>query len=425
MWISVCLISSFLHITAGYTLSVTNYDEITVYSGQSVLLPCSCSNTQAKPTSFTWTKLRGQQTPDIISTQSDLYRGRVKMFNNISPGNLSVLLSHVTEDDDGWYRCEIIHGKYRDIKLTVKGCTLSKPRSRVVNGSPGQSVLLPCSCSNTQAKPTSFTWTKLRDQQTTEIIPTQSDLYRGRVELFNNISPGNLSVLLSHVTEGDQGWYRCGISETQTTDIRIDIQRKYQPLTTTTTKRPPLTQPNGLDSTKFQIPKMSPKGADTVGTSGEDPSASPQQNNTIQYILLAVLPVILIIAGVALYIYKRNKGKKNTGEKSSGSKTEGKKKDDSSAMCSTIADRNTGLGDKTTILLSAPDDPSVMYDTVQEPRNNNQEETTTPLSAPMSAADTSVTYSTIVHMKGKGNAAVSLESGGETEYSTIKTGRFF
>ncbi|XP_055754540.1 uncharacterized protein LOC129833763 isoform X5 [Salvelinus fontinalis] len=286
----------------------------------------------------------------------------------------------------------------------------------------GQSVLLPCSCSNTQAKPPSFTWTKLRGQQTPDIISTQSDLYRGRVELFNNTSPGNLSVLLSHVTEDDQGWYRCGISETQTTDIKIYIQRKYQPLTTTTTKLPPLTQPNGLDSTKFLIPTTPPKGADTVGTSGEDPSASPQQNNPIQYILLAVLPVILIIAGVALYLFKRNKGKKNTGEKSSGSKTEGKKKDDSSAMCSTIADRNTGLGDKTIILLSAPDDPSVMYDTVQEPRNNNQEETTTPLSAP---EDTSVTYSTIVHMKGKGNAAVSLESGGETEYSTIKTGRFF
>ncbi|XP_055754538.1 polymeric immunoglobulin receptor-like isoform X3 [Salvelinus fontinalis] len=394
MWISVCLISSFLHITAGCTLSVTNYNEITVYSGQYVLLPCSCSNTQAKPPSFTWTKLRGQQTPDIISSQSDLYRGRVELFNNTSPGNLSVLLSHVTEDDVGWYRCGISHGKYRDIKLTVKGCTLSEPRSRVVNGSPGQSVLLPCSCSNTQAKPPSFTWTKLRGQQTPDIISTQSDLYRGRVELFNNTSPGNLSVLLSHVTEDDQGWYRCGISETQTTDIKIYIQRKYQPLTTTTTKLPPLTQPNGLDSTKFLIPTTPPKGADTVGTSGEDPSASPQQNNPIQYILLAVLPVILIIAGVALYLFKRNKGKKNTGEKSSGSKTEGKKKDD----------------------------PSVMYDTVQEPRNNNQEETTTPLSAP---EDTSVTYSTIVHMKGKGNAAVSLESGGETEYSTIKTGRFF
>eukprot|EP00063_Salmo_salar_P083272 XP_014058107.1 PREDICTED: uncharacterized protein LOC106606433 isoform X3 [Salmo salar] len=266
MWISVCLISSFLHSTAGCTLSVTNYDEITVYSGQSVLLTCSCTEPQAKPPSVTWTRLNQQHEILTKPSQDSLYRDRVKMFNNNSPGNLSVLLSHVTEDDVGWYRCGISHA-YRDIKLTVK------------------------------------------------------------------------------------------------------------------------------DSTTFLIPTTSPKGADTLGTSGEDPSASPQQNNTIQYILLAVLPVILIIAGVALYIYKRNKGKKNTEEKSSGGKTEGEKKDD----------------------------PSVMYDTVQEPRNNNQEETTTPLSAP---EDPSVTYSTIVHMKGKRNAVVSLERGGETEYATIKTGTF-
>nr|XP_029502289.1 cell surface A33 antigen-like [Oncorhynchus nerka] len=226
MWISVCLISSLLHITAGCTILVTNYGKITVYSGQSVLLPCSCSNTQAKPPSFTWTKLRGQQTPEIIPTQSDLYRGRVEMFNSTSPGNLSVLLSHVTEDDQGWYRCQISHEKYSDVELTVEGCTLSEPRSRVVNASPGQFVLLPCSCSNTQAKPPSFTWTKLRGQQTPEIISPQSDLYKGRVELFNSTSPGNLSVLLSHVIEDDQGWYRCQISETQMTDVKIDIQSK-------------------------------------------------------------------------------------------------------------------------------------------------------------------------------------------------------
>ncbi|XP_045571643.1 cell surface A33 antigen isoform X2 [Salmo salar] len=385
MWISVCLISSFLHSTAGCTLSVTNYDEITVYSGQSVLLTCSCTEPQAKPPSVTWTRLNQQHEILTKPSQDSLYRDRVKMFNNNSPGNLSVLLSHVTEDDVGWYRCGISHA-YRDIKLTVKGCTLSDPRSRVVNGSPGQSVLLPCSCSKTQAKPPSFTWTKLRDHQTPERIPTQSDLYKGRVNIFNNTAPGNLSLRLSHVTEDDQGWYRCQISREKYSDIKLTV-----------------------------------KGADTLGTSGEDPSASPQQNNTIQYILLAVLPVILIIAGVALYIYKRNKGKKNTEEKSSGGKTEGEKKDESSAMCAMIADRNTGLGDKITIPLSAPDDPSVMYDTVQEPRNNNQEETTTPLSAP---EDPSVTYSTIVHMKGKRNAVVSLERGGETEYATIKTGTF-
>ncbi|KAK6312359.1 hypothetical protein J4Q44_G00180230 [Coregonus suidteri] len=244
------------------------------------------------------------------------------MFNNTSPGNLSVLLSH----DDGWYRCQINGTEHSDIKLTVKGCTLSGPESRVVNGSPGQSVLLPCSCSKTQAKPPSFTWTKLGDRQKPAIISTQSDLYRGRVQIFNNTSPGNLSVLLSELTEDDQEWYRCEI-------------RKYQPLTTTTTKLPPLSQPKGLDTTTFLVPTASPK------------------------------------------------------------------------------DRNAGLGDKTT----APDDPSVLYATVQEHRNTNQEETTTPLSAP---EDPSVTYSTIVHMTGKGKAAVSLESSGETEYSSIKTGRF-
>ncbi|XP_029627275.1 polymeric immunoglobulin receptor-like [Salmo trutta] len=225
MWISVCLISSFLHITAGCTLSVANYGEITVYSGQSVLLTCSCTEPQAKPPSVTWTKLNQQPGKLTKPSQDSLYRGRVEMFNNNSPGNLSVRLSHVTEDDVGWYRCQISH-EYRDIKLTVKGCTLSDPRSRVVNGSPGQSVLLPCSCSKTQTKRPSFTWTKLGDQQTPEIILIQSDLYRGRVEIFNNTSPGNLSLSLSHVTEDDQGWYRCQISETQLRDVQIDIQSK-------------------------------------------------------------------------------------------------------------------------------------------------------------------------------------------------------
>uniref|UniRef100_A0A4W5RXD5 Ig-like domain-containing protein n=1 Tax=Hucho hucho TaxID=62062 RepID=A0A4W5RXD5_9TELE len=208
-------------VSTGCTLSVTNYDEkeITVYSGQSVLLPCSCSKTQAKPPSFTWTKFRDHQTPEIISTQSDLYRGRVEVFNNTSPGNLSILLSDLTENDQG---CTVSNNT---LLCVSTGCTLSDPRPRVVNGSPGQSVLLPCSCSKTQAKPPSFTWTKLRDQQTPEIISTQSDLYRGRVEVFNNTSPGNLSILLSDLTEDDQGLYRCQIRH-EYRDIILTVKGK-------------------------------------------------------------------------------------------------------------------------------------------------------------------------------------------------------
>ncbi|XP_029631348.1 uncharacterized protein LOC115207915 isoform X2 [Salmo trutta] len=389
MWISVFLISSILHITAGNegcTLSGTYHpiQEITAFTGQSVLLPCSCTVRQFDTPRFTWTKFTLRQEP-VILTQSDLYIDRVELFNRKCPGNLSVLLSHLTQDDQGDYRCTIDDrenwDRMRDIRLHVKGCSLSDSNQLEIVRSPGQSVLLPCSCNELQAKPHGLTWTKHPD------IPlTKSDLYRGRVTKFNTeSSPGNLSVLLSFITKEDQGWYRCTINNLDTRNIHITV-----------------------------------KGTDTVRTSGEAPSASSLQNNTIQYILMAVLPVILVIAGMALYIYKRNKRKKTTGDNSSGIKTEGEKndEDDSTAMYSTVADRNTGLGNNTTPL-SAPDDPNAMYAAVQH-RNPNQEDTTTPLSAP---DDPSVIYSTIVHMKGKGKAAVSLESSGEIEYASVKTGR--
>ncbi|XP_071233282.1 polymeric immunoglobulin receptor-like isoform X1 [Salvelinus alpinus] len=413
MWISVFLISSILHITAGNegcTLSGTNHllQEITAFTGQSVLLPCSCTVRQFDTPRLTWTKLTLSQEP-VILTQSDLYIDRVKLFNRKCPGNLSVLLSHLTQDDQGDYRCTIEDRENwdiaRDIRLYVKGCSLSDSNQLEIVRSPGQSVLLPCSCNELQAKPHGLTWTKL------PAIPlTKSDLYRDRVAMFNTeSSPGNLSVLLSFITKEDQGWYRCTINNQDTRDIHITVKetdgKKHHHQRPETTKALPTTASNGTD---------------TVRTSGEAPSASSLQNNTIQYVLMAVLPVILIIAGMALYIYKRNKRKNTTGDNSSGSKTGGENndEDDSTAMYSTVADRNTGLGNNTTAL-GAPDDPNAMHATVQH-RNANQEDTTTPLSAP---DDPSVIYCTIVHMTGKGKAAVSLESSGEIEYASIKTGR--
>ncbi|XP_013988207.1 uncharacterized protein isoform X2 [Salmo salar] len=375
MWISVFLISSILHITAGNegcTLSGTNHplQEITAFTGQSVLLPCSCTVRQFDTPRLTWTKFTLSQEP-VILTQSDLYIDRVELFNRKCPGNLSVLLSHLTQDDQGDYRCTIDDrenwDRVRDIRLHVKGCSLSDSNQLEIVRSPGQSVLLPCSCNELQAKPHGLTWTKHPD------IPlTKSDLYRDRVTKFNTeSSPGNLSVLLSFITKEDQGWYRCTINNLDSRDIHITVKETDGKKENTITKHPKVTPTKRSETTE-------------------------------------ALPTTA------------SNGKKTTGDDSSGIKTEGEKndEDDSTAMYSTVADRNTGLGNNTTPL-SAPDDPNAIYAAVQH-RNANQEDTTTPLSAP---DDPSVIYSTIVHMKGKGKAAVSLESSGEIEYASVKTGR--
>uniref|UniRef100_A0A8C7CEF9 Ig-like domain-containing protein n=1 Tax=Oncorhynchus kisutch TaxID=8019 RepID=A0A8C7CEF9_ONCKI len=238
-----------LCVSVGCTLVECNLKEIHVFSGQSVLLPCSC------------------QEP-VILTQSDLYIDRVELLNRKHPGNLSVLLSHLTQDDQGDYRCTLEDSDNwdieRDIRLHVKGKILI---SGLDIRSPGQSVLLPCSCNELQAKPHKLTWTKL------PAIPlTKCDLYRDRVAMFNTeSSPGNLSVLLSFITKEDQGWYRCTINNQDTRDIHITVEGKRS------------------DNDPFYE------------------CCLHTEKQALHSPFKLTFSFILIIAGMALYIYKRNK----------------------------------------------------------------------------------------------------------------------
>ena len=91
--------------------------DVTKYSGESVLLPCSCTHLQAEPQGVRWWK--GQRQIDL-STPAD----RIQMTNQDSPGNLSLLISDLTKEDEGNYRCEGHRTSYRDFTLTVTGRTL-------------------------------------------------------------------------------------------------------------------------------------------------------------------------------------------------------------------------------------------------------------------------------------------------------------
>ncbi|XP_060762703.1 uncharacterized protein LOC132872115 [Neoarius graeffei] len=211
-----------LHVTAGCSLEGNKYlREIAAYTGGSVLLPCSCTDLQTTPETFTWEKYTWKV--EKISPESEKYNERFQLVNDHSSGNLSLLISNLTEKDGGWYRCIVKGSQHRDIRLTVQGCTLNL-QTEIVTGYVGQSVLLPCSCSELQAKPHTFTWTYLNGSAHKEIFPKdQTNLYTDRVQLFNDHLPGNLSLLISPLTVEDGGWYRCKIRN-RISDVHLTVR---------------------------------------------------------------------------------------------------------------------------------------------------------------------------------------------------------
>ncbi|KAK2846173.1 hypothetical protein Q7C36_011027 [Tachysurus vachellii] len=205
-----------LHVTEGCSLKGKGETEqITAYTGGSVLLSCSCTELHSKPETFTWEK-------------SDEYKERFQLVNDHSSGNLSLLISHLTEQDGGVYICSVKKGEYRYIRLTVKGCRLNHQRVESwdslsdwsVTGIVGQSVLLPCSCSELQAKPHTFRWSFNKGTDDIKIFPKeQTNLYTDRVQVFNDHPPGNVSLLISHLTVEDGGLCRCEINNKIIADI--------------------------------------------------------------------------------------------------------------------------------------------------------------------------------------------------------------
>ncbi|XP_066514895.1 polymeric immunoglobulin receptor-like [Hoplias malabaricus] len=209
-----------LHVAEGCSLEERGQTtRITAYKGGSVLLPCYCTELRAKPERITWWKDTG--TWEEISTESDQYRDRVQLFNSHSPGNLSLLISHLTEEDGGGYRCDVGGSGHRVISLTVEGCRLENHgKTTEITAYTGESVLLPCYCTDTNSKPETFTWKKdYLNGYMWGVVSNESGQYRGRVQLFYSHSPGNLSLLISHLTEEDGGVYRCRADESRFIDI--------------------------------------------------------------------------------------------------------------------------------------------------------------------------------------------------------------
>ncbi|XP_036420091.1 uncharacterized protein LOC118803713 [Colossoma macropomum] len=183
MLLTFCLLFIGLHVSEGCTLVKNEHGSfIKAHIGGAVLLPCYCTDLHTTPERFTWKKLdTTRSTWEEISIESGQYRNRVQLVYGHSPGNLSLLISHLTEEDGGVHRCNITADEHTDITLTVEGCTLVKnEHGSFIKAHTGGSVLLPCYCTDLHKKPERFTWKKLNKTRSTwdEISIESGRLFR-------------------------------------------------------------------------------------------------------------------------------------------------------------------------------------------------------------------------------------------------------
>ncbi|KAG9355943.1 hypothetical protein JZ751_000787 [Albula glossodonta] len=124
MLVSLWMVSILLHFSSGCILSSTP-EEVTGYTGGSVVLPCSCADVQTQRPRLRWIFNPGPNDSILVpyEKQHSRYKDKVQELNSDSPGNLSVLLLHLTKSDAGSYRCEANGKDHKDMKLSVKDGT--------------------------------------------------------------------------------------------------------------------------------------------------------------------------------------------------------------------------------------------------------------------------------------------------------------
>ncbi|XP_047674100.1 uncharacterized protein LOC113637002 isoform X3 [Tachysurus fulvidraco] len=324
------------HVAAGCNLTAQTKYEYIGLPGGSVLLLCSCSDLHTKPHTFTWMTFRTGKANDVLNDEH--YRDRLQLFNNTSPGNLSLLISDLREEDAVDYRCRT-EKEHRDMSIPGKGCDLYGDKHQVaINGLPGGSVQLPCSCSDLHTNPQIFTWTTNRTGHWTDVL--KDELYRDRLQLFNNISPGNLSLLISNLREEDQGVYRCSTGLKEYRDIRINVEggkRETSTRSGKTDRRPPSEQPQSKTSnappTSSSTTLEQGGRRETLTRSGKTdrrpPSEQPQSKTTnsppasssttlkqdeqpphssLPLVFGIVAALLLVIVGIMAFICWKRKG---------------------------------------------------------------------------------------------------------------------
>ncbi|KAI4885736.1 hypothetical protein NFI96_021578, partial [Prochilodus magdalenae] len=210
---------------------------LVVQLGGSVLLPCSAQDPlPLEGLRVEWRRTDSESVVNVLQEkdiradlQSQTFRGRANFFpEEISKGNFSILLSDITREDAGVYRCGVHFNQ--DLSETTVEVQLSE--QLVVMGalhpifiSVGEEVILNCSVDSQIPiyELEEVTWKKHPDipilvfQENQTFPEFSQESYRGRAEFFTSEIPqGNFSLKLKDVRMEDKEEFIC---EVHTADL--------------------------------------------------------------------------------------------------------------------------------------------------------------------------------------------------------------
>ncbi|XP_058862764.1 uncharacterized protein LOC131704974 isoform X1 [Acipenser ruthenus] len=270
--LALLLILNSAHLTAA-DCSAQDPVAVSGSAGGRAVLPCSYTPTPGQDVEVRWHAYpdQGEAVPLINSKTPSApipaqWSGRVKLSDEVSSGNASLLISELRLEDTLHYLCDVwINGicvTYRNVKLTVQACP---PLDRVaVSGSAGGRAVLPCSYTPTPGQHVEVRWYAYSDQGEAVLlinsktpsapIPAQ---WSGRVKLSDEVSSGNGSLLISELRLQDTRDYICivWINRICVTNrnVKLTVQgppKRDSTTSRTTTTTTPTTRPSATPTTR-------------------------------------------------------------------------------------------------------------------------------------------------------------------------------